>query len=125
MNKPRIVAIIGSSRFKAAHLGIAQKVTLQGKIPLIAGFFHHVDCVPLTDDQKGMIDQLMLHKINMADEVFVVNVNGYIGKTTRQGIEHARQSDKPITFMEPEEALVYAPPAPRLPPPPSRPINEG
>lgn len=100
--RPHLVAIIGSSRFKATHLGVAQKVTLQGKIPLITGLFHHVDCVPISDRQKGVIDELMFQKIKLSDEVFVVNVNSYIGKTTKEGIEYAKELGKPITYLEPE-----------------------
>ncbi len=39
----RIVAIVGSSKFKAEHLGVAQRETLRGSIVLLAGFWHHVD----------------------------------------------------------------------------------
>lgn len=65
MNKPRIVHLIGSSRFKQFHLGFAQKFTLQGKIVLIAGFFHHADNFPITDDQKRIIDELCLCKVDL------------------------------------------------------------
>lgn len=99
---PRIVAIIGSSRFKTAHLGVAQKCTLQGKIVLLAGFWHHVDRLPITDEKKRELDQLMLRKIEMANEVYVVNINGYLGKTTREGILYVQELDKPITYLEPE-----------------------
>lgn len=99
--KPRIVAIIGSTRFKQFHLGVAQRETLKGNIVLIAGFFHHVDNFPITDQIKENIDELMLRKIELADSVFVVNVNGYLGETTKEGIEYARRLEKPIEFLEP------------------------
>ena len=98
----RIVAIIGSSKFKDQHLGVAQRETLRGNIVLLAGFWHHKDMVPISDLQKEQIDRLMLDKIELATEVLVVNVNGYVGKSTQRGIEHARALGKPIKYLEPE-----------------------
>lgn len=99
--KPKIVCIIGSSRFKKFHMGVAQRATLSGKIVLIAGFFHHVDNCPITDAQKRMTDELCLRKVEIADEVFVVNVNGYIGESTKEAIAYARELHKPIQYLEP------------------------
>lgn len=96
----KTVAIIGSSKFKAHHLGAAQRETLLGNIVLITGFFHHVDMVPISDGQKLMIDSLCAEKVRRADEVFVVNLNGYIGETTRELISLAERLKKPVRYME-------------------------
>lgn len=98
--KPKIVCIIGSSKFKAQELGIAQRETLLGKVALVHGFWHHVDMVPITNEQKNKIDELMLSKIDMADEVFVVNVNGYVGASTQRGIDYAQSLGKPVKYLE-------------------------
>ena len=97
----KIVAIIGSTRFKPFHLGAMQKETLKGKIVLCCGFFHHVDNYPITDEMKKQLDKLSHDKIDLADEVYVVNVNGYIGQTTNELIAYAASQDKQLTFMEP------------------------
>lgn len=101
IHRPRIVAIIGSTRFKEFHLGAMQRETLKGKIVLCAGFFHHRDNVPISREVKELLDGLAAQKIDMADEVFVVNVNGYIGETTIALIEYAKEKGKPISSMEP------------------------
>jgi hypothetical protein len=98
--RPTVVAIIGSSKFKAQQIGIAQRETLRGKVVLLPGFWHHVDMVPISNEQKEKIDELTLRKIDMADEVFVVNVNGYVGVSTQKGIDYARLVDKPVKFLE-------------------------
>ncbi len=95
-----VVAILGSTRFKSQQLGIANKFTLQGKIVLLPGFWHHVDMVPITDEQKKALDELCFDKVRMADECFVVNVNGYIGETTKRAIVLAEELKKPLKFME-------------------------
>lgn len=97
---PRIVAIIGSSKFKDQHLGVAQKLTLQGKIVLLAGFWHHIDKVPITDEKKKQLDELMFAKIDWAHEVYVVNPHGYLGKSTQRGIERAMRLNKTVTYLE-------------------------
>ncbi len=100
IGRPSIVCIIGSTRFKRWHEGIAQRETLKGSIALTCGFFHHVDRVPINDSQKKALDELLLRKIDLADEVFVVNVNGYVGETTKRAIEYARTLEKPLRFLE-------------------------
>ena len=98
----RIVAIIGSSKFKDHHLGAAQRETLRGNIVLLAGFWHHRDMVPISDEQKERIDTLMLDKIALATETLVINLNGYVGKSTLRGIEHAKLLGRPVRYLEPE-----------------------
>jgi hypothetical protein len=96
----RIVAIIGSSKFKDQQIGVAQALTLNGCIVLVPGFWHHVDKYPIDDAQKAAIDRLTLDKIALAHEVVVVNPNGYIGVSTQRGIDHAKSLGKPITYKE-------------------------
>ncbi len=99
----RIVAIVGSSKFKAEHLGVAQKESLRGSIVLLAGFWHHVDKVPITDAQKESLDLLMLDKVELATEVFVVNPKGYVGHSTQRAIDRANSLGKPVRWLEPVE----------------------
>lgn len=98
----KIVAIVGSSKFKEQHLVAAAQETLRGNIALNYGFYHHVDRYPITDEKKFQIDALNKAKIRMADEVFVVNLKGYIGQTTKELIDYALTCDPPkkVTFLE-------------------------
>ena len=110
-----IVTIIGSSRKKKYMFGIAQIETLKGKIVIAPSFYHHADdSMPISDAKKRELDDLMLDKIELADEVIVCNHNGYIGQSTLEGIEHAKLLGKPIRHWYDE---------PDAPPPmePSRP----
>lgn len=99
--KPKVVVIIGSTRFKEHHLGAAQRETLKGKIVLTAGFFHHRDYVPISSEQKAYLDWLAERKVDLADEVYVVNINGYVGETTQRLIDYATKHGKPIDSIEP------------------------
>ena len=39
-------------------------------------------------------------KIDMADEIFVINVNGYIGDSTKSEIEYANKTGKKVNYLE-------------------------
>ena len=103
MNRPTIVCIIGSTKFKQQILGLSQRETLSGRIVINHGFFHHIDMFPITDEQKKMLDTLMLRKIDAADEVLVCDINGYKGKSTIAAIEYARAHDKRVRVFTEEE----------------------
>ncbi len=94
----KVIAIIGSSKFKDHQMGIAQRETLLGNVVLITGFWHHVDKKPITDEQKARLDELSLYKVKLADEVIVVNPKGYVGQSTREQIAFAVANSKPISF---------------------------
>lgn len=96
----RIVAIVGSSKFRDHHLGVAQKETLRGSIVLLAGFWHHRDLAPITDEQKEGLDLLMLDKVRLATEVYVVNLKGYVGQSTQRAIDLAKELGKPLRWLE-------------------------
>lgn len=106
MKLPEVVCILGSTKFKDRILGVAQRETLKGNIVLIHGFFHHVDLAPITDEQKQMLDELMLRKVEMSDRCFVVNFNGYIGQSTKGAIAHAKSKLKPVEYLDKDHVEV-------------------
>lgn len=55
----------------------------------------------LTEEAKAALDELHKRKIDLADEVFILNVGGYIGSSTRSELEYAQAHGKRIRFLEP------------------------
>ena len=49
---------------------------------------------------KAMLDDMHKRKIDMADEIFVINVNGYIGESTKSEIEYATTTGKVVNYLE-------------------------
>lgn len=49
---------------------------------------------------KEMLDDMHKRKIDMADEIFVINVGGYIGDSTRSEIDYAIEHGKKIRYLE-------------------------
>ena len=52
------------------------------------------------EDIKKMLDDMHKRRIDMADEIFVINKNGYVGSSTKSEIEYAKKLSKKINFME-------------------------
>lgn len=98
--RPKIITLCGSTRFKPEFLDQQRRLSLDGVIVLTVGFYHHADAVPITAAQKKELDELHFRKIEMSDEVFVVNPGGYVGESTRNEIAHAIAYGKKIRFLD-------------------------
>ena len=103
---PKIVCLCGSTRFYEAFMRANYEETMAGNIVLSVGFFMHRpdathgEAFGCTPEQKIKLDELHKQKIELADEVLVLNVGGYIGESTRSEIEHAERIGKPVRYLE-------------------------
>ena len=109
-NFPTIVCLCGSTRFIEAFHEAALRETKAGRIFLTIGcdFKSDADLLlagELTEDDKRRMDHLHLRKIDLADEVLVLNVGGYIGESTRNEIAYAKRVGKRIRYLEPPEEM--------------------
>lgn len=48
---------------------------------------------------KNLVDEVHKRKIDLSDEIFVLNINGYIGESTRSEIEYAKKTGKPVEYL--------------------------
>lgn len=101
MARPTIVCLCGSTRFAATFREANLRETLAGKIVLTIGCEWHSDqALGLTDANKDRLDALHLAKIDLADEVLVLNVGGYIGNSTRLEVLYAQMQGKRVLTWE-------------------------
>ena len=97
----KVITLCGSTRFKDTFMEVQKRLTLQGCIVISVGLFGHAgDEEVWTEGTKEMLDDMHKRKIDMADEIFVINVDGYIGSSTRSEIEYARKTGKPVRYLE-------------------------
>ena len=97
----KVVTLCGSTRFKEAFLETQKKLTLEGNIVISVGLFGHAgDSEVWLPGTKEMLDDMHKRKIDMADEIFVINVGGYVGTSTRSEIEYAKETNKPVRYLE-------------------------
>lgn len=104
----KVITLCGSTRFKNEFMEVQKRLTLEGNIVISVGLFGHsgdnevwenMDEGTLTKT-KEMLDDMHKRKIDMADEIFVINVGGYIGSSTRSEIEYAQATRKTVRYLE-------------------------
>ena len=92
-----VITLCGSTRFKEEFMEMQKKLTLAGNIVISVGLFGHAGDEEVWENMdegtltrtKEMLDDMHKRKIDMADEIFVINKNGYIGDSTRSEIAYA------------------------------------
>ena len=107
-SRPSIVCLCGSTRFFDAFRAANLRRTLAGEIVLSIGCDTKSDAdlglLAADDDAaavaKAALDELHKRKIDLADYVFVLNVGGYIGESTRSEIEYAEKIGRPVKYLE-------------------------
>lgn len=105
-NKYKIITLCGSTKFKEDFERVCRELTLAGNIVLSLGVFSQCDGgIVLDSVQKEMLADMHKRKIDLCDEIFVINVRGYIGASTRDEIEYARHVGKSVRYLE--EAVKY------------------
>ena len=104
----KVITLCGSTRFKNEFMEAQKRLTLEGNIVISVGLFGHsgdsevwenMDEGTLTKT-KEMLDDMHKRKIDMADEIYVINVGGYIGSSTKSEIEYAMATGKPVHYLE-------------------------
>ncbi len=102
-----VITLCGSTRFKEAFLQAQKDLTLQGYIVISVGLFGHSGDMEVWEGMsedtltktKIMLDEMHKRKIDMADEIFVINVDGYIGESTKSEIAYAHSQGKPVKYL--------------------------
>ena len=102
----KVITLCGSSRFKDAFMQVQKRLTLEGNIVLSLGLFGHSGDTEVWEGMdegtitktKMMLDDMHKRKIDMSDEIFVINVNDYIGDSTKNEIKYAKANGKKVSY---------------------------
>ena len=100
VEKYKVITLCGSTRFKDDFERINRELTLAGHIVISVGCFGHSGDT-FSDEQKIMLDDIHKRKIDMADAIYVINKDGYVGMSTQSEILYAALHNKEIIYMEP------------------------
>lgn len=105
LDRPKIICLCGSSRFCCEMAVIGWTFEKDGYITvglhLLPDSYTKVEShLAEAEGVAKQMDELHLRKIDLADEVFVVNVDGYIGESTSREIAYATKLGKPIKYLE-------------------------
>ena len=108
VGKYKVITLCGSTRFKDEFMEVQKRLTLEGNIVISVGLFGHSGDDEVWENMdegtitatKQMLDDMHKRKIDLSDEIYVINVGGYIGESTRSEIEYARSTGKPVNYLE-------------------------
>lgn len=111
VGKYKVITLCGSAKFKDEFLKVQSELSLKGNIVISIGVFISADEAEIWNNMdektlretKEMLGDIHKRKIDMADEIFVINVNGYIGESTRSEIGYAKKNNKKVNYLEPIE----------------------
>lgn len=98
-NKYNIITLCGSIKFKNEFMKVQEKLTLNGNIVFTPTFFNNLKD-EVNSDTKKMLDEMHKQRIDMSNEIYVINVEGYIGESTKSEIEYAKAKGKKISYLE-------------------------
>ena len=102
-----VITLCSSTRFKDEFMEAQKRLTLEGNIVISVGLFGHAGnnevWEGMSEDTltktKAMLDDMHKRKTDMSDEIFVINVGGYIGSSTRSEIEYAKAKGKAVRYL--------------------------
>ena len=108
INGYKIITLCGSTKFKDDFMRVQKELTLAGNIVISVGLFGHSGDNEVWENMdegtktktKIMLDDMHKRKIDISDEIFVINKNGYIGESTKSEIEYAKMTNKTVNYME-------------------------
>ena len=100
--------VANEAELEAALAGTDATITLKGNVVISVGLYGHSGDAEVWENMdegtltktKEMLDDMHKRKIDMADEIFVINVGGYIGDSTRSEINYAKEHGKIINYLE-------------------------
>lgn len=105
INGTKVICICGSTRFTPEMMQLSWEYAKVGVLAL--GWFvrptkkgepqhHQAELEGIAEK----LDELHLRKIDLADEIFVLNYEGYIGESTSKEIAYAVKTGKPVRYLE-------------------------
>ncbi len=101
INGRKVITLFGSTDFEDEFHRLNREKTLEGNVVFSVGVFLHRKNEKISELQKMELDAIHKCKIDLSDEIFVINKNGKIGASTTSETLHARRTGKPRTYLEP------------------------
>ena len=95
----KVVTLCGSMRFQNEMMEIAEKLAREGECVLTPVYMVMKDC-EISEEEVKRLKLEQFKRIELADEIFVVDVDGYVGESTMAEIEFAKRNGKKVRWME-------------------------
>ena len=95
----KVVTLCGSMRFQNEMMEIAEKLAREGECVLTPVYMVMKDC-EISEKEVKRLKLEQFKRIELANEIFVVNVDEYVGESTMAEIEFAERNGKRVRWME-------------------------
>lgn len=95
----KIITICGSLKFQEEMMEIAEKLALNGNC-VLTPIFPATKDLKISDNQLKNLKEAHFKRIELSDSIYVININNYIGESTKLEIEYAENLGKEIVYME-------------------------
>lgn len=99
MEKAKIICMCGSLKYTQKLMEETERLTLEG-YNVISVIYETRNKDSYTEEEIKLFTELHYQKIDLADAIFVCNVDGYIGNGTKNDIEYALSKGKEIIYLE-------------------------
>lgn len=96
----KTITLCGSTRFKETFKKVEVALTRSGYAVYSCAEFGHADGQDIDEEGKLILDAVHCVKIANSKAIFVVNVGGYIGESTRREIYYAQAMGVTVHFLE-------------------------
>ena len=99
-DRARVITVCGSMKFKEEIFKAEKELTLEGDVVLLPVMNDIISDSSESESIKQMLGEIHKRKIDLADEIFVINKNGYIGSSTKAEIQYAEAHGKKVRFFQ-------------------------
>lgn len=94
----KVITVCGSLRFTKEIMEITEKMDLQGNCMLSIVYPTRTDKDDYTGEEKAVLSKMHKERIKISDAILVVNLDNYIGSSTKSEIEFAKSLNKEIIY---------------------------
>lgn len=102
MSSINVITLCGSRRFVKEFEKVEKYLTLKGNVVLTPVFYHQRNGLNVTQEEAQLLGKIHFKKIDLSDEIFVIDVESYIGESTKKEIAYAKQNNKRIRYYSKE-----------------------
>jgi len=95
----KVITICGSMRYSKEMMKISEELELKKGYAVIQCVYN-VDGLKHEGVDASILDKIHRKKIDISDAIYVVNIDGYIGNSTKKEIEYAINNDKEVMYHE-------------------------
>ncbi len=95
----KIITICGSLKCQKEMMEVAEKLALEGNC-VLTPVFPVTKNLEISDNQLKNLKAEHFKRIELSDSIYVININNYIGESTRLEIDYAQSLGKEIVYME-------------------------